>query len=1045
MGKVQLLPWCQEAKNMDDIYVTLELKEGRNRSTLLEQNEDLVTLQTSQNMPATRILLSGKAGSGKSTLLAKLAYSWAQQNVDSPLAKFKLVFILSLREIQVGCSLIDAIFQQVFETNTKVSKSFLKNYIESHSEDICLFLDGFDEYSATKLTAPVGSLEEILAYKALRQCHTILSTRPHKDLRNHQSFYVTVKVLGFSPENIELYMTKFFEGEIEIVEGLKERLKESDILTSLSGIPVMLMLMCLLWKDEKKLHETQSQLYQDFVLFMWRKYWARNGEEVECDDESDKEKIKKPMLELSKVALSGICPDRNIKAEKIVFSESDFDPVIFQLGCDTGLLTRERMRSKLKKCSSVIFLHKSFQEFCAATYWASLLVTNYSQFNNTLKQLKTWQLFLNKFELVKFCCGLVNVKVVVLILQHAISLYTKGNDDLSKIRVGYDKPQSSRKHIIPILTLLYESQFFYKYGESNDTEKQHANHQSNDKPNDKTEYSQEIPQVESETVLNYQSSESCELKSSLTESFKLLFPDHGLELDISSKSKLSTSIFQNFINSYFGSSVLATIKSVSVFNLNASSLILMNDIFKHMSKVQEIRFVISSKLKLGKHDQYVHFTLRETTFNLFHMVKLLTNQEHLKSFNLTDIALNQENLPVGDTKQCDPDVSLSLRYDNTDEVKECRSIMDAELEVNIYLDAVNFVQHLHHCIKLRTLRLNFCALNNENIRKLTELFISQASNMQVLAFNTTKVGKNIEPLAKELQHCAKLHTLKLFECHLNEDHIKILSELFLSKAYNLQILDLSFNTVGMAVDFLANQLKHCTKLHTLILCKCQLKEDHIKMLSELYLSKASNLKVLDLSHNTIGDCVKPLAIEQQLQHWTKLNKLILQQCQLKEDHIKMLSEVFLSKASHLQVLDLSHNTVGMAVKHLVEQLQHCTRLTNLTLFRTNLTNQGVIELAHRFHYMPNLTWIDIGGNDITNTGFDAVFRHIHHLTNLETFRISDHVDNQCSDLVKDCLTAVEEDIPDHGKKWIQIEGNLEVEENNISQIQAIKRAASNHI
>ena len=990
MGKVQMLPWCDDANNMDDIYVTLELKEGKKGSTLLENNDDLVTLQTSQNMPATRILLIGKAGSGKSTLLAKLAYSWAQQTENSPLAKFKLVFILSLREIQEDCSLIDAIFQQIFERNTKVSKSGLKFYIESHSEDVCLFLDGFDEYSATKLTAPVGSLEEILTYRALRQCHTILSTRPHKDLQQkYRSVYLTVRVLGFSRKNIQLYMNIFFGGEIEIVEGLKERLKESDILTSLSSIPVMLMLMCYLWNDEKKLQETQSQLYEEFVLFMWRKYWTRNGEEVECDDESDKEEIKNPMLKLSKVAFNRICQNENIKAENTVFSESDFDPAIFQLGCDTGLLTRERMRSKLKKYSSVTFLHKSFEEFCAATYWTSLHATNYSQFKNTLKQLKSWQLFMNKFELVKFCCGLADAKAVALILQHAIGLYAEGNDNLSQIRVGYNKPESIRsKHIVPILILLYESQIFYKAGKANDTTEQHLNHPSNDKFDDQTEYSQKIPQIESETGMSHQSSERFELKSSLTESFKSLFPDQGLELDISSKSKLSTSIFHDFIKSDFGSSILATIKSVSFLNLNNSS-ILMNDLFHCLLNFQEIRFVFSSKLqKLNKGGKYVHLTLDGSTFDLFHMVEVLTNQEHLKSFNLTGIGLiPHENLPVDDTNQSDLDVRLSLQYAKTKEAKQCKymSIMDAKLKIGRYFAGINLVLQLHHCIKLCSLELNFCKLEEDNISKLSELFRSQASNLQVLDLYCSNVVKNIEPFAKQLQHCTELHTLQLYKCQMKEDHIKALSKLFLSKASNLQVLISQKNTIGMAIEPLAQHLQHCTKLHTLNLIKCQLKEDSIKILSELFLSKASNL----------------------------------------------------------EKLFLSYNTVGMAVKHLAEALQHCTRLTELALFKAHITNQGIIELAHRFHYMPTLTFIYIEQNGITNTGFDAVFRHIHHLINLETLCIGGDVDNQCSDLVKDCLTAVEEDIPDHGKKWIDIRPNDG--ENNISQIQAIKRAASKHI
>ena len=319
MSQVQLLPWCSETRDMDDIYVTLKLKGKTSRgSSLLSNNEDLVTLQTTQNMRATRILVKGVAGSGKSTLLAKLAYSWAQQKIDSRLSRFILVFIISLREVKVGCSLIDAIFQQLLEVHTKVSKDGLKAFIETHAKDILLLVDSFDEYCASGLVAQPGSLEDTLTFKALRDCYTILSTRPHKDLQSHhQSHYLIVDVLGFSRKNVEIYLSKFFHGVSVMVEGLKERLNESERLNHLSSIPVILMLMCLLWEDEQKLPDTQSELYQEFVLFLWRKYCKRKEIEIECSEEDMKsQEFNHFVSAFGDVALQGICPIINIKEEK---------------------------------------------------------------------------------------------------------------------------------------------------------------------------------------------------------------------------------------------------------------------------------------------------------------------------------------------------------------------------------------------------------------------------------------------------------------------------------------------------------------------------------------------------------------------------------------------------------------------------------------------------------------------------------------------------------------------------------------------------------
>ena len=180
-GQVPLLPWFDERRNIDDIYVNLELE---NKNVLLGKNEHLVTIQTPQNTPATRVFVKGLVGSGKSTLMAELAYLWAQQKQDSPLAKFELAFLLSFREVERGVRLVDAIFQQLLSDDTKVSKEALENYIHSYSQKILVLLDGFDEYCAhaQNLTIPQGDIETMVTFNSLRNAYVIVTSRPHRQL-----------------------------------------------------------------------------------------------------------------------------------------------------------------------------------------------------------------------------------------------------------------------------------------------------------------------------------------------------------------------------------------------------------------------------------------------------------------------------------------------------------------------------------------------------------------------------------------------------------------------------------------------------------------------------------------------------------------------------------------------------------------------------------------------------------------------------------------------------------------------------------------------
>ncbi|XP_072016289.1 NLR family CARD domain-containing protein 4-like [Amphiura filiformis] len=851
MSRVQLLPWCDESKDMNDIYVTLKLKKGsRKGTTLLKKNEDLVSLQKSDGMPATRILVKGVAGSGKSTLLAKLAYTWSEQRSDSPLAKYQLLFILSLREVK-SVNLIDEIFEQIFESNTNVSREGLEAYIESNPQLVLLMLDGFDEYSAGDLSTLEGSLQEILAFKRLRECHTILSTRPHKDLQIHQSSYLIVDVLGFSCKNVELYMNRFFSNKKKMVQGLKERIKESERLTSLSKIPVMLMLMCLLWEDEQKLRDTQSELYQDFVLFLWRKYCMRQGKDVDKTTQIEGE-FPVFIYRLGCLALEGLCPTNNITEERLVFAENDFEDSSYQLGCKTGLLTRERIRSRLSVDNAVTFLHKSFQEFCAAKYWASLYTTDPGKFNSILIQLKSWTVLMSKFDLVKFCCGLVERIGMVSIIQHAIKVYEYPQLRRRQQRHALGHRKKNFNGIVNILTLLYESKITFDDGESRDDPDSDSDSDSD------SDCSLHPSQKDCETVKSHQSTICDVLNTSLIQSFKSIFPDVGLEIDIGDKYSKAISIFHNFVKSELGSSILSTVKSITLINAHLHIYV---DMLRCMSNVKSITLI-------NPHLSHIY----------------------------ADMLL-----------RCIPNVDeLEMRFFESDQSRE---------------------QNTDHLVE---------ALGTVTLIKLSKL-----------------------------------------QLYFGYEHpIKWLRE-FLTACRTPNLQELHLQGIGMA---------------------------------------------------------RPLAQQLfELQLCTQFISLNLAVAGLEENHIKTLSE-FLPKIPNLQKLNLSHNTVGMAIVPLAQQLQYCPLLSELILQHAHIPDQGVIELSHRFVSMTNLTRLDLYGNGIGNTGVDALFRHIHHLTKLEYLSINPKLDNQCSDLVKDCLDAI-------GIDW----AHTYLIDMNHAKCQLVQRTASKYL
>ena len=408
----------------------------------------------------------------------------------------------------------------------------------------------------------------------------------------------------------------------------------------------------------------------------------------------------------------------------------------------------------------------------------------------------------------------------------------------------------------------------------------------------------------------------------------------------------------------------------------------------HIQLLSEFLPQASNLQVLDLSDNTVGMAVQSLTQQLQHCTQLTTLNLHNASLEVDHIKILSELFP------------------------EVSNLQVLDLSDNTMGIAIgHLTQQLQHCTKLTTLNLHNTRLKEDHIKILSEVF-PKVSNLQVMDLSDNTVRMAIEPLTQQLQHCTKLATLNLHDTSLKEDHIKILSELF-PKVSNLQVLDLSDNAVEIAIGPLTQQLQHCTKLTTLNLHKTSLEVDHIKILSELF-PKVSDLQVLDLSNNTVGMAIGPLT--KQLQHCTKLTTLNLQYTSLNEDHITILIE-FLPKTPNLQVLDLSNNTVGKAVVKLAQQLQYCTSLNKLDLHRAQIPDQGIIELAQRFDFMPNLTWLDISRNGdrplyyTTNINVDAVFKNISKLTKLEHLKFDVIVDQHCSALVKDCMEAIGRKIP----------------------------------
>ena len=442
MGHIQLLPWFDEdTTDIESIFVAPEVTKlintpSRRIEKELESYDMIVAMETNVGQRVCRVLVRGKAGSGKSTLISKLVHDWALR--VGRLGEYQLVFALNLREAHPRDSLVEMIFDQILPGDTVISKAALESYVQSHADQVLLLLDGYDEYPMAQNLNQWSSssssgdqshdqsrdMMDILCVEKLRECCVIVTTRPHKveDFGQYHRWYSQVQLNGFSSDGIDRYVVKFFEDSPEMAAALKSKLNQSRPFTDLSHIPIVLLMFCLLWNDSQCLPERLTDLFRQAFHYLVKRYMNQAGFPIDDDGAIDSE-VNTLIQDVGERALKGLLEP----GAKLVFNEHDFAPGVVDKACKVGLLSRERTRSKLTIKRSTTFFHKTFQEFSAGSYLASLAETKEEDFLSYLSQIKTERLDEHEY-LLRFCCGYSRASAK-LVLPYVAQLRGELGDD----------------------------------------------------------------------------------------------------------------------------------------------------------------------------------------------------------------------------------------------------------------------------------------------------------------------------------------------------------------------------------------------------------------------------------------------------------------------------------------------------------------------------------------------------------------------------------------------------------------------------------------
>ena len=374
---------------------------------LLKENKDVMTI------------VEGSPGIGKTTFCLKLAYDWANQSSSAAsFPEFELVLLLKCRDIDGD--LTEAITEQLFPKDmSKDAREGLFRFLEDieNQERVLIVLDGLDELAEKSK----HYVDDLLHRKRWACCYVLTTTRQEKgiDVRQQQGvvFNIFLQILGFTEEDSFEYIRRHFKiadpEHSSKGEKLIEEIKRNAHLQELRTNPLNLLLLCVVYEDhEGELPSSRTDLYHVIFMCLLRRYCAKYNVKARRKDRDLETQFERDIRCLGKLAWNCLLNDRHsFFEEELEELESRNEKLVVRA---LGFVYKEESLKRLMPEHEYCFLHKSFEEYLAATYITDKLRRN--EFN--VFEHLNFDAVVKKFPPVfVFVCGILREEASILFAQ----------------------------------------------------------------------------------------------------------------------------------------------------------------------------------------------------------------------------------------------------------------------------------------------------------------------------------------------------------------------------------------------------------------------------------------------------------------------------------------------------------------------------------------------------------------------------------------------------------------------------------------------------
>ncbi|XP_072305821.1 NACHT, LRR and PYD domains-containing protein 14 isoform X2 [Eucyclogobius newberryi] len=301
----------------------------------------------------------------------------------------------------------------------------------------------------------------------------------------------------------------------------------------------------------------------------------------------------------------------------------------------------------------------------------------------------------------------------------------------------------------------------------------------------------------------------------------------------------------------------------------------------------------------------------------------------------------------------------------------------------------------------RELILKQCSFENGAVTHLASALHKGITEGLDLSYSCLN-NEQFQSLCTGLSNC-KLQSLDLSSCELTETSCEHLVPALSSNTSQLTVLSLFGNDIGdQGLKSLCEALRSPhNKVQELQLHLCRLTAASMKHLSTVLSSGHSKLLKVNLSRNEVGD-TGVQALAKGLQHpLCKLQSLSLSDCELTEACCPALMEALMSKYCPLREMDLAVNEFGQE-----GALMLCNALKTpgcliekLGLVRCDLTEVVFVELAALLKRgSPPLKCLSVGLNKVGDQGVHHLWGALKHPS-----CVLEELDVEMTDLTDACV------------------------------------------